>query len=1033
MWETQLLNIKSKGQQTEKAGGLAGIAKRRALTGSQYFTPSWVSEAAGALIKRSVSSEKAYTVLDNSMGSGRMFLWVDNPEQYSLYGLDIDDAKVAMVGDAFDSAGYSTDFAACGMEDVRLGHYSVAVINPPFSITLSSPNLTPYKGITTFGKFGANTSALSHEYALQQALDSAKVVFAVLPNSQVKTLAKYQGAKRLAAVFKLPSNCFSQEGVTTVDTSLCIFDSVTRTSVIQGQLSPGDALPDLGLSITPKDELKSPRITRKGMDETKPRITLPVTDNNTVRLYAKSQGMIGMRFSCGRMQALALNAIYRTQLMSTSDHRYPRGVKYAGQGALWMQAHVLSGDVEASLKQSLIEPLQSLGAVVEVDKQLINRLHNMARNEERQSQPFGKWVYQLTTNAPALAKETGPIDIFDFESPIVQKGNAYSVQLGGDTHTLTIEGETIAVPRERAEELFLLPKSTEEGEWAQIHAPISEIYKGEAKRIRNTIKHLGIDAWASWDFQLEDLVELTLKESGVCGYQMGLGKSRMAVGLALLGGKHNMVVVKSRLLNEFIEQMGVLSEEQRAQVKVLRNIDDLDSLAKVNVTTYEFLKSEHKVKRKKHGRRMASVAQMLEHRIHTLICDEGSVVCNRTSLQSKAVWDVRAKKRYLLDGEILTGYARHALPVFQFLAGTDRARVSQPFALHDAYLSDSCINGMEKAIRGVEAFTERHVTITWSTNQFTEELTDGAKREVPRIKNIDDFRELADRFIKRRVHGEPEVVKHVTMPVPKINEPITVDWDFDHLQVFVDTAQNYAQWFREHERQRGMEGKNVNLAAVLQQVNSIVNATNTPFKIGKSYQGKLIHSLTSKMRAAIERMAQYAESKCKPIMFAHSPALLLKLAPELEKKGFKVIVIHGQMTMKARAQLLAQFKADTTGKAMALLSIGCCNDGLNLPEADRVLFYDRDWEARREAQAIARVLRPEQTNEVEVDFLRLPGSIDVYQEQIIDWKQTTCRAGLDYGDDYQDEEFYHHAHFIYEFIESVPNLREMLSQGKLAA
>lgn len=211
MWEQQLLSIQSKGQLTEKPGGLAGLAARRALTGSQYFTPVWVSQLIGEIIQANTNKDAYYSVLDNSMGSGRLFMWA-NPEQFSLSGCDIDKEKVSLVGDALSESGFSTNFIASGIEDVELGEYSIAVINPPFSITLSSPNLEPFDGVTTFGRFGANTSALSHEYALQQALKHAKVVFAVLPKSQAKQLGKYRGQHRLAAVYDLPANAFSQEG-----------------------------------------------------------------------------------------------------------------------------------------------------------------------------------------------------------------------------------------------------------------------------------------------------------------------------------------------------------------------------------------------------------------------------------------------------------------------------------------------------------------------------------------------------------------------------------------------------------------------------------------------------------------------------------------------------------------------------------------------------------------------------------------------------------------------------------------------------
>jgi len=1022
MWEQQLLNIQSKGQLTEKPGGLAGLAARRALTGSQYFTPVWVSQLIGEIIQANTNKDAYYSVLDNSMGSGRLFMWA-NPEQFSLSGCDIDKEKVSLVGDALSESGFSTNFIASGIEDVELGEYSIAVINPPFSITLSSPNLEPFDGVTTFGRFGANTSALSHEYALQQALKHAKVVFAVLPKSQAKQLGKYRGQHRLAAVYDLPANAFSQEGVTHVETTLCVFDSGHRANVVEGRLTEGTKAPALRLDIPEKKTLRSDRIMRKGVDETQPVVTLPVTRDNRVRIYVKQGDVLGLRFQCGLQQALCLNALYQHRLESTRFHRYPSNVKYAGEGKLWLQAHLFDDDPIQSLQVHLVRILEAAGASVTIDTQVIRRLKRLRAIEERQSLPFGKWIYQRGGVSTAVATLNAPLDVFDFNSPLLRKGSEYDIQLGADNHTLLIEGQEYEVSRERAEKLFDIKVSEAAGSWLRLHESVAAHFPSEAKRIDNKLERLGIKEWLSWGMQQEDVIQLLLKESGVCGYKMGLGKSRMAMAMGLMGGKHNLIVVKGRLLNEFLKQMEVLSPEQRAQFSVIRDVSDIECLNKVNITTYQTLKTLVKGK---------TIAAHLKHRIHTVIADEGRVMCNRTSQQASSLWELSAKRRYLLDGEILTGYARHALPIFQFLSGSNKARYSQPYALHDAYLHEDTRNSLLEAQRGVTAFTERHVTIVWSTNQFKEEITDGAKREVPRIKNIEAFRDtLADRFILRRVHGEPQVEAHVKMPVPTINPPTVVDWDYEHLKAFVATAENYAQWLRDYEKRQANEGKSVNLFAILQEVLSIVNATNTPYKIGKHYQGKPVTALTSKMRKAIEMMTGYVTDGRRPIMFAHSPSLLAKLSRELTKQGHRVIVIDGQVDFDMRTELLDAFQAGEYD--MALLSINSCQDGLNLPAADRVLFYDRDWEARAEAQAIARVLRPEQKNEVVVDYIELPGSIDVYQAQVIDWKKTTCLAGLDYGEDYQDEEFFHHKHFIMEFIESIPGLRDQLKQDRLVA
>ncbi|TCG02741.1 hypothetical protein BZM27_53590 [Paraburkholderia steynii] len=104
-------------------------------------------------------------------------------------------------------------------------------INPPFSLHLESPHLKPLPG-TTWGRYGAGTSALSHEYALQQALDAAQVVrrAAAAVFAEAIASATYdsdsplqRAAHRLAGFFEMPSQAFREEGAN-VRTAVLVFD-----------------------------------------------------------------------------------------------------------------------------------------------------------------------------------------------------------------------------------------------------------------------------------------------------------------------------------------------------------------------------------------------------------------------------------------------------------------------------------------------------------------------------------------------------------------------------------------------------------------------------------------------------------------------------------------------------------------------------------------------------------------------------------------------------------------------------------------
>ena len=70
------------------------------------------------------------------------------------------------------------------MESVQIAHRSVscALINPPFSLTLTHPAIANIPG-GTWGPYGQGTQAISHAFAVHQALAAADLVVALLPAS----------------------------------------------------------------------------------------------------------------------------------------------------------------------------------------------------------------------------------------------------------------------------------------------------------------------------------------------------------------------------------------------------------------------------------------------------------------------------------------------------------------------------------------------------------------------------------------------------------------------------------------------------------------------------------------------------------------------------------------------------------------------------------------------------------------------------------------------------------------------------------
>src|SRR5690606_17552298 len=92
--------------------------------------------------------------------------------------------------------------------------------------------------------------------------------------------------------------------------------------------------------------------------------------------------------------------------------------------------------------------------------------------------------------------------------------------------------------------------------------------------------------------------------------------------------------------------------------------------------------------------------------------------------------------------------------------------------------------------------------------------------------------------------------------------------------------------------------------------------------------------------------------------------------------------------------------------------------------ADRVLMGCRDWTYKTEAQAIDRTARPEQLNQVIVEDVHLPGSLDDYQAQMTAHKKDAFHAGLDWATPQKfEDEFLHLDTILERFCRNLEEIR----------
>ncbi|KXL48180.1 hypothetical protein M433DRAFT_2960 [Acidomyces richmondensis BFW] len=117
------------------------------------------------------------------------------------------------------------------------------------------------------------------------------------------------------------------------------------------------------------------------------------------------------------------------------------------------------------------------------------------------------------------------------------------------------------------------------------------------------------------------------------------------------------------------------------------------------------------------------------------------------------------------------------------------------------------------------------------------------------------------------------------------------------------------------------------------------------------------------------------ETTCKCVVFSQFTSFLDLLGPALASSDIKYLRFDGSMTQKERTKVLADF-ANRPKFTVLLLSLRAGGVGLNLTCAKRVFMMDPWWSFAVEAQAIDRVHRMGQTEEVKVTRFIVAESIE---------------------------------------------------------
>ena len=113
----------------------------------------------------------------------------------------------------------------------------------------------------------------------------------------------------------------------------------------------------------------------------------------------------------------------------------------------------------------------------------------------------------------------------------------------------------------------------------------------------------------------------------------------------------------------------------------------------------------------------------------------------------------------------------------------------------------------------------------------------------------------------------------------------------------------------------------------------------------------------------------------KSVVFSQFTSFLSLIEPVLTQANMRFLRLDGSTSQKARAAVLAEFK-ESPKFTILLLSLKAGGVGLNLTTAKRVFMMDPWWSFAVEAQAIDRVHRMGQEDEVKVYRFIVKNSVE---------------------------------------------------------
>ncbi|XP_028761472.1 putative SWI/SNF-related matrix-associated actin-dependent regulator of chromatin subfamily A member 3-like 1 isoform X2 [Neltuma alba] len=156
-------------------------------------------------------------------------------------------------------------------------------------------------------------------------------------------------------------------------------------------------------------------------------------------------------------------------------------------------------------------------------------------------------------------------------------------------------------------------------------------------------------------------------------------------------------------------------------------------------------------------------------------------------------------------------------------------------------------------------------------------------------------------------------------------------------------------------------------------------------------------SLSSKVSALVKLLVASRDQhpSAKSVVFSQFRKMLILLEQPLKAAGFKTLRLDGTMNAKRRVRVMEEFAAGGTDEPIVLLaSLKATGTGINLTAASRVYLLEPWWNPGVEEQAMDRVHRIGQKEEVKIVRLIAKNSIEERILELQEKKQQLAKEAF---------------------------------------